>query len=424
MTRWWIADLAWLGGEDLDRDVLLEVENGHFVAVTPHADSASASRLPGVTLPGMVNAHSHAFHRMLRGRTHRQGGDFWMWRELMYEVAAELTPESYEEIATRVYTEMVRAGFTTVGEFHYVHHQSGGHPYDDPNEMGHALIRAARRAGIRIALLDSGYLKANMDRTPLNPVQVRFSDGTVEAWLERVERLAEAYRNESDVRVGLAPHSVRTIAEADLSTVAERRTPDLRTHIHLSEQRAENQECLEFAGVTPAGLLDRVGLLGPSTTVIHATHLTDADIDFLGSSGTGVCYCATTERELADGIGPAVALHTKGSPLSIGSDSHAVIDPFEESRGLELHNRLATGRRGDFAPSYLLEAATANGAMALGFEAGGLAVGADADFITISSSSQRISGLTASEGVAQIMFSATSADVTDVFVTGNRIIKD
>jgi len=424
MTERWIADLAWLGGEDLERDVVLEVEDGRFVTVASDADSASATRLRGVTLPGMVNAHSHAFHRMLRGKTHRQGGDFWVWRELMYEVAAELTPESYEEIATRAYTEMVLAGFTAVGEFHYVHHPSGGHSYDDPNEMGHALIRAARRAGIRIALLDSGYLTANMDGTPLNPVQMRFSDGTVEAWLERVETLAEAYRGQPDVRVGLAPHSVRAISEADLSTVAERRAHELPTHIHLSEQRAENRDCLEFAGVTPAGLLDRVGLLGPSTTVIHATHLTDADIDLLGASGTGVCYCATTERELADGIGPAVAVHAKGSPLCIGSDSHAVIDPFEESRGLELHNRLATGRRGDFAPSYLLEAATANGATALGFEAAGIAVGADADFITVSASSPRTAGLTASDGVAQIVFSATSADVTDVFVAGNRITRD
>lgn len=424
MTDRWIADLAWLGGEDLDRDVLLEVEDGRFITVTPDADSASASRLTGVTLPGMVNAHSHAFHRMLRGRTHRQGGDFWLWREFMYKAAADLTPESYEEIATRVYIEMVRAGFTTVGEFHYVHHQAGGHPYDDPNEMGHVLIRAARRVGIRIALLDSGYLTANLDGTPLNPVQMRFSDGTVEAWLERAGSLAEFYRDQPDVRIGLAPHSVRALPEAGLSAVAEWRAPDAPTHMHVSEQPAENQDCLKFTGVTPVGLLDRVGLLGPSTTVIHATHLTNIDIDLLGASGTGVCYCATTERELADGIGPAVAVKAAGSPLSIGSDSHAVIDPFEEARGLELHNRLATGRRGDFAPRHLLEAATANGATALGFDAGGLVVGADADFITVSSSSPRTSGLTPTEGVAQVIFSATGADVTDVFVAGRRITRD
>ncbi len=196
MKQRWIADLAWLGGDDLKHDVLLEVEDGRFVTVSADVDDSSATPLSGVTLPGMVNAHSHAFHRMLRGKTHRRGGDFWLWRQLMYEVAADLTPESYEEIATRVYDEMVLAGFTTVGEFHYVHHQSDGRSYDDPNEMAHALIRAARRAGIRLALLDSGYLTANLDESPLSPVQMRFSDGTVEAWLERVGILGEA-RNHS-----------------------------------------------------------------------------------------------------------------------------------------------------------------------------------------------------------------------------------
>ena len=253
---------------------------------------------------------------------------------------------------------------------------------------------------------------------------MRFSDGTVEAWLERVGILGEAYRDQPDIRVGLAPHSVRAMSEAALSNVAEQRTPGTPTHIHVSEQPAENQDCLKHTGATPTGLLDRVGLLGPDTTVIHATHLTDVDIDLLGGSSTGVCYCATTERDLADGIGPAVAVHAAGSSLSIGSDSHAVIDPFEEARGLELHNRLATGRRGDFAPQYLLEAATANGATALGFELGGLVAGADADFITVSTSSPRTFGVTADEGVAQIIFSATSADVAEVFVAGKRITKD
>jgi formiminoglutamate deiminase len=421
VTRRWIAELAWLGGEDLERDVFLEVEDGHFVTVTPNVTDEPGSRLPGVTLPGMVNTHSHAFHRKLRGRTHRKGGDFWIWRDLMYQVAADLTPESYEEIATNVYAEMVGAGFTTVGEFHYVHHQMGGRPYHDPNEMGHVLIRAARRAGIRIALLDAGYFTAGLDGSPLSPVQMRFSDVTVDSWLERVASLADSYRDQPDVRVGLAPHSVRAVPESYLATLVEQKAPDITTHIHVSEQPTENQVCRDITGVTPVGLLDRVGMLGPNTTVIHATHLTDLDIDLLGGSHTRVCYCATTERELADGIGPAASLHAAGSSISIGSDSHAVIDPFEEARGLELHNRLATGRRGGFEPEYLLEAATRSGAAALGFETVGLVVGANADFITVSSSSPRTSGLSPDQGAAQIVFAATSADVTDVFVAGNRI---
>lgn len=196
------------------------------------------------------------------------------------------------------------------------------------------------------------------------------------------------------------------------------------THIHVSEQSAENQDCVALTGATPVGLLNRVGLLGPATTAIHATHLTDEDVSLLGGSQTGVCYCATTERELADGIGPAHALNAAGSPLSVGSDSHAVIDPFEESRGVELHNRLATGRRGDFAPSELLKFATSNGATSLGFAQGGLEVGANADFITVSTDSPRTEGFSFDDGLAQTMFSATNADVTDVFVAGKRVAKD
>jgi len=418
----WIAEFAWLSGEELQRDVLLEIEEGFIVSVIPGSKDEQGTRLRGVTLPGMVNAHSHAFHRLLRGRTHEKGGNFWVWRDLMYQVAADLTPETYEEIAFSVYTEMAKSGFTTVGEFHYIHHQLGGRPYDDPNAMGHALIRAARRAGIRIALLDAGYLSAGFDNTPLSPVQERFSDGNVDSWLERVDALANHYREQSDVRIGLAPHSVRALSETNLVTLAQRRPEKTPTHIHVSEQPAENQDCVAFTGTTPVGLLSRVGLLGPNTTAVHATHLTDEDISLLGSSQTGICYCATTERELADGIGPAHALNAAGSPLSIGTDSHAVIDPFEESRGLELHNRLATGRRGDFAPSDLLKSATANGAASLGFEPNGLEVGASADFVTVSTDSPRTQGFTFDGGVAQIIFSATNADVTDVFVGGKRLV--
>ena len=415
--------MAWLGGEDLEQNVVLEVENGRFTAIRPESDIDDGRRLPGVTLPGMVNAHSHAFHRELRGLTHRQGGDFWLWRDLMYQVAGELTPESYEEIATRVFTEMALAGFTTVGEFHYVHHQPGGVPYENPNEMGDALIRAARSVGIRIALLDAGYLAGGLDERPLNPVQTRFSDGTAENWLDRVEAMTDLYADDQDVRIGLAPHSVRAMPEAGLSLLASRRSPGTPTHIHVSEQPSENADCLAHTGVTPVGLLERVGLLGPGTTAVHATHLTATDISLLGKSATGVCYCATTERDLADGIGPALALKSAGSPLSVGTDSHAVIDPFEETRGLELHNRLLTGKRGEFAPTYLLEAATSNGAVALGFDPGGLVVGANADFMTVSASSPRTNGLSKDEGVAQTVFSAAAADVTDVVVAGRPILR-
>ena len=422
MKKRWLADLAWLGGEDLAQNVLIEASAGRLNRVDPDQVDAGAERLRGVVLPGLVNTHSHAFHRVLRGRTHQEGGDFWAWRDLMYRVAADLTPDSYEEIATSLYVEMALAGITTVGEFHYLHHQPSGAPYADRNEMGHRLIRAARRAGIRIALLDAGYLTAGLAGQALLPVQKRFSDGTVGEWLKRFGELEDTYRDQDDVRIGLAPHSVRAVPEPALREVAKRAAGGTPVHIHVSEQPAENRECLEHTGLTPVGLLERAGMLGPSLTAVHATHLTDTDIALLGSSRTGVCYCSTTERDLADGLGPAHALFQAGSPLSVGSDSHAVVDLFEEARGIELHHRLATGRRGGFSAFQLLSTATSNGAVALGFPGSGLTQGAPADFIVVSAATPRMAGVEGPGGAAMTLFSATAADVTEVFVAGKQVV--
>lgn len=417
--RSWLLEHAWLGSDDLAANVLVTTSGGVITSIEPDGDSGAAQRLPGVALPGLVNAHSHAFHRLLRGRTHRQGGDFWVWRELMYEVASSLTPESYEEIATAVFTEMAMAGITSVGEFHYVHHQPGGKPYDDPNEMGHALIRAARRAGIRIALLDACYLAAGFDNQQLHPVQERFSDGDADAWLDRVEALARVYDDDDDVVVGMAPHSVRAVPEDGLRRLGARRDPGTKVHIHVSEQPVENEACLEATGLTPVGLLARAGILGEGTTLVHATHLNPGDIKMLGDSGTGVCYCATTERDLADGIGPSAALHGAGSLLCVGSDSHAVIDLFEEARGLELHERLRSGSRGSLSPEDLAGAATVNGAAALGLPGGRLEEGEPADFTVVSRESARTAGAT---DLAGIIYTAASADVTDVIVGGEPVV--
>lgn len=415
-----VVQRAWLGTETLTEDVRIEIEDGVISAIEPGSTAAAGERrLPGVAMPGLVNTHSHAFHRALRGMTHRQGGDFWMWRERMYELAAQLTPESYEELATAVYAEMAMAGITTVGEFHYLHHQPGGQPYDDPNEMGHALVRAAREAGIRICLLDAGYLTSGFENEPLNRAQERFSDGTVGRWLERVGDLEERYRGSPDVRIGLAPHSVRALPEPELVALGETRPDDLPLHVHVSEQPAENHACITATGLTPVGLLDRVGLLGETTTAVHATHVTPEDIETLAESGAGVCYCPTTERDLADGLGPSGDLHRAGIQLSVGSDSHAVIDLFEEARGVELHERLRSGRRGVFSPSDLARIATSKGARSLGFESGHIEVGAPADLIMVSQESVRTEG---ADEIASIVFAATSADVTDVIVGGRQIV--
>ena len=342
----------------------------------------------------------------------------------MYEIAGSLTPDGYEAVATAVYTEMALSGITTVGEFHYLHHQAGGVPYSDPNEMGHALVRAARKAGIRISLLDAGYFSAGFGDRPLDPVQTRFRDGSGDDWLDRVDALKSAHDADADVVVGLAPHSVRAVPEAVLVRLSERAWSGSPIHVHVSEQPAENRECLEATTLTPTGVLARVGLLGPDTTLVHCTHLTDDDIDLIGRSGAMVCYCATTERDLADGIGPARALYERGATLCVGSDSHAVIDIFEEARGIELHSRLASGRRGLFAPELLMDAATGAGSASLGFGATAVEVGAPADFIVVDTDSPRLAGLGGDTTLDSIVFSATSADVSDVYVAGRPIVTD
>lgn len=342
----------------------------------------------------------------------------------MYEIAAALEPASYEALATAVYVEMAMAGITTVGEFHYLHHQTGSVPYSDPNEMGHALIRAARAAGIRIALLDAGYFTAGFGDAELDPIQTRFSDGTADAWLDRVDGLMDTYRDDPDVVIGLAPHSMRAVPEPALTRAADQRVDGMPLHVHVSEQPTENRDCLDATGLTPVGLLDRAGLLGSDTTLVHATHLEEADVTAIGRAGASVCYCATTERDLADGIGPAHELHRAGTRLCVGSDSHAVIDIFEEARAIELHARLATGRRGNLSPETLTAAATGNGATSLGFPGGGLQVGGPADFVVVDPDSPRLAGISDDTALDSIVFAATSADVSDVFVGGRRIVAD
>lgn len=342
----------------------------------------------------------------------------------MYEVARSLTPENYERLATAVFIEMAMAGVTTVGEFHYIHHQTGGVAYADPNEMGQAVIRAARTAGIRIGLLDAGYFTAGFDNRSLHPVQRRFRDGSLDSWLDRVGRLRSQYENQPDVSIGLAPHSVRAVPPRILEELGGRDHPDMPVHIHVSEQPAENHECLDVTGLTPTRLLERTGLLGPKTTLVHATHVTPEDIHAIGSAEATICYCATTERDLADGIGPARDLSASGAGLCVGSDSHAMIDLFEETRGIEIHTRLTTGQRGNFSSGALVSALTRHGSASLGFPGQGLEVGAPADFVVVDTDSPRLAGIMEETALDSIVFAATAADVSDVFVSGRRIVEN
>jgi formiminoglutamate deiminase len=380
-----------------------------------------AEILRGLTLPGLANAHSHAFHRALRGTVQVGSGTFWTWREVMYSVADRLTPDTYHALARAVYAEMALAGVTAVGEFHYVHHAPGGTPYTDPNAMGEALIAAAAEAGIRITLLDTAYLSSGFGQPPTTH-QLRFSDGTAQAWAERCSVLKER----DHARIGAAIHSVRAVPADQLATVArwaeERRAP---LHVHLSEQTAENEACREVHGCTPTQLLALHGVLGPRTTGVHNTHLTAEDISLIGGSGTGTCMCPTTERDLADGIGPAVALQNEGSPLSLGSDSHAVIDLLEEARALELNERLRTRTRGHWTAAALLRAASPDGHAALGWDdAGTIEPGARADLMTLALDSVRTAGPLPRLGAETAVFAASAADVSHTVVGGRHVVRD
>ncbi len=400
--------------------VLLEVDGDRLVQVIPDSDRPDdAVLLPGVTIPGLANVHSHAFHRALRGRSEAGPGDFWAWREQMYAVAARLDPDSYFALARALFAEMALCGITTVGEFHYLHHQLGGKRYEDPNAMGSALISAAAEAGIRITLLDACYLKGGFDQE-LEGVQRRFGDRDAHSWAERVDAL----RGGPLARIGAAVHSVRAVDAPSIGPVAAwAYDRELPLHVHLSEQRAENEACLQASGRTPTRLLGDEGALGRLTTAVHATHLQRSDVELLGSDRTAVCMCPTTERDLADGVGPARALANAGSPLCVGSDSHSVVDLFEEARGIELDERLVRHRRGIHSPKSLIDAATAAGHRALGWpEAGRLAPGNLADFATVTLNSTRLAGTRPDAVVASLVFAATSADVTDVVIGGRRVV--
>ncbi|MEV0265889.1 formimidoylglutamate deiminase [Streptomyces sp. NPDC050617] len=420
VTYW--AEHAWLG-TNVEPGVAIETADGRITAVRTGAETPppGAVVLRGLTLPGLANAHSHAFHRALRSTVQVGSGTFWTWREVMYQVAARLTPDTYYALARAVYAEMALAGISCVGEFHYLHHAPGGARFDEPNAMGDALIAAAAEAGIRITLLDTAYLSSGFGEPP-NRHQLRFSDGTADAWAER----AAALKAPGHARIGAAVHSVRAVPAAELRTVAdwaaERSAP---LHVHLSEQTAENDACARAHGVTPARLLADHGVLGPRTTAVHATHLTDTDIALLGDSRTGTCMCPTTERDLADGIGPAARLQRAGSPLSLGSDSHAVIDLFEEARAMELDERLRTRARGHWTAAALLRAATADGHAALGWhDAGEIAAGSLADLTTVALDTVRTAGALPRLGAETAVFAATGADVRHTVVGGRHVVRD
>lgn len=331
-----------------------------------------------IELPALASAHSHAFQRGMRGEAQRPGpsgaDDFWSWRSAMYALAESLTPESIHAISKVAYRELRAAGVRTVGEFHYVHHQPGGAPYADRTVLADAVIEAAREEGLRIALLRVVYARAGAGREP-EGAQRRFSDASLDAALADVEALRARYAGCEDVRVGVAPHSVRAVPPAWLGEIARYAAArGLMVHMHVAEQPAEIEACLAETGRRPVELLAERGVLGERFVAVHATHLAPHEPALLGAARAFACLCPTTERDLGDGLPDVAALRAAGARLCVGIDSHVITDPFEDMRGVELGERLRTGRRvtlrgeGGATPAEALwEIGSQRGAEACGF---------------------------------------------------------
>ena len=401
----WHAEQAWLGRRA--SDVLIEVDAGRISAITEGVRAPrGASVLKGWTFPGLANVHSHAFQRLLRGEVESGGGDFWEWRERMYTYS-DWDAGDYFAHARKLFREMLEAGITAVGEFHYLH----GHG----NELGEALIDAAREEGIRITLIDTCYLRGGVDGRPLEGGQLLFSDGDADSWAQRVDQLHDG----DGCRIAAAIHSVRAVDPESMRVVAAyargRRMP---LHVHLAEQPAEVEECLAVEGCTPAQLLEREGVLGPDLTAVHAIHVDDGEVALLGRHHVSVCACPTSERDLGDRVGPLQRLVQAGCPLNLGSDSNAVVDMLEEARAAELDQRRSTGRRVLHQPVDLLRAASVDGMRSLGWEAGELKVGMLADFVTVDHPSLERREMTADH----LVFACSGRDVTNVVVGGKTVV--
>jgi formimidoylglutamate deiminase len=390
-------------------------------------------------LPGLVNAHSHAFQRVIRGRTeHRtanQHDSFWTWREMMYSAALRLTPEDVYDASRMAFLEMALSGITAVGEFHYLHNAPDGSVYDDPNLLAKQVVRAANDVGLRIALLRVAYARAGFE-TSDNPQQVRFIEATPDTYLRNVNQLADEINTSDKMAwVGVAPHSVRAVPLNYLKEIIEAANKrELPVHMHVAEQPAEVSACIQEYGRSPIALLATEGLLGERFTAVHAIHITPKAIRQLADARAMVCACPTTERNLGDGIVPADKLFAENVRVSLGSDSHVQIDLFEDARALEYQLRVQKMERAvlakpdDAGPAALaarlFECATVNGAQSIGAAGGLLERGRPADFFSVDLSDPSVAGASVDDLLAGIVFSASRAAIKDVWVGGKQIVSE
>ncbi|MCA9793030.1 MAG: formimidoylglutamate deiminase [Candidatus Eremiobacteraeota bacterium] len=410
-------------------DLVVSVEAGRIVRVAPRTDQQVQRLARRALVPGLVNAHSHAFQRAIRGRTEfrdptRPSDDFWSWRECMYAAARSLTPEEVEVVSRMAFVEMVLSGITSVGEFHYLHHQPDGTPYDDPNELSHRVLSAAESAGLAPVLLKVAYARAGFGKEP-NPGQARFLEPDVETYLEHLEQLRQAGQ-----AVGVTPHSVRAVPGDWLGRLGEYAAQHgLPLHMHVSEQPRELEECQAEHGLRPIQLLAERGLLGPRFVGVHAIHLEADEIEALGRTGSRVCSCPTTERNLGDGVVPAERLYQAGAGFCFGSDSNAQIDLLEDARQLDYHLRLVHLQRavlgqGQDLAGRLFEAATAGGARALGLETGGIQEGLWADLVALDLDDPSIVGAPARDLLSTIVFSLERTAVKEVWCRGRQVVSE
>jgi formimidoylglutamate deiminase len=430
-------DWTWIDGAFVEGVGILITPEGTLGGILPSdAIPPGAIRLPGRALmPGFINAHSHAFQRAIRGATHHRtqgsGDDFWSWRDAMYRVVEHIDRDGIRALSRLAFLEMLKSGYTGVGEFHYIHHDPA-HP-EDANALSKAVIEAAQEVGIRIRLLRVAYERSGFASAPPSPGQLRFIEPNSSAIIAHSEALGAWCRTLGDPRVamGIAPHSVRAVGRETLVALGEwANANDHVLHVHASEQPAEVRECLDATGLRPVAWLDEIGVMSARATIVHATHLDDDDIARLAASGATVCACPTTEADLGDGILPAGPLHASGVPFALGSDSQAMIDPFQEMRLLEMHERLRTGARaclldsnGSCAP-VLLKAATQGGARSLAWEAGAIVEGALADLITVDLTDLRLAGATPETLPAMLACHGHGSLVRDVWTQGQHIVKD
>jgi formimidoylglutamate deiminase len=430
----WLPDLVYLDGRFESGRTIVCDDAGSIVRIAGSEEVPDAIRLQGrALLPGMVNAHSHAFQRVIRGRTEHRSehstDSFWTWREQMYAAANRLEPEDIYDVSRMAFLEMALTGITAVGEFHYIHHQRDGSLYSDPNLLEREVIRAARDAGIRIALLRVAYARSGY-QTEANPQQIRFIEQTPDIYLKRLEQLLGAPElSDGTAWIGVAPHSVRAVPLDYLKTiVAFANERELPVHMHVAEQPAEVSACIEEYGRSPVALLETEGLLSKRFTAVHAIHVTPKAIASLARAGAFVCACPTTERNLGDGVVPVDAYFDAGVRIALGSDSQIQIDLLEDARELEYHLRLQKMQRNVLAPDLarkLFDCATVSGAVSIGLHGGGkIEAGSPADFFTVALDDLSIAGADRDSLLTNIVFSLSRTAVRDVVVGGKQIVEN